>query len=153
VAPARIEERRSAIDVSPTLMELMGQKIPPSFMGQSLVPEIYGAKKPEARDVILTELCEDSHNPPRRAIIAGDTKLIVYGKGWKHMLFDLAKDPNEETDLAKDNPEKLEEMKKLHEKTWSAIPSVEPYGGMKLKGGATANGPMGPPEKPSGGAP
>jgi hypothetical protein len=116
-------------------------------MGQSLVAELYGAKKAEPRPLIVTELCEDSHNPPRRAIIAGDYKLIVYGKGWKHMLFDLSKDPNEERDLAKENPEKLEEMKELFAKTSVEIPSVEPYGGMKLKGGGTANGPMGPPEK------
>jgi arylsulfatase A-like enzyme len=146
-SPARIDVRRSAIDLPPTLMELMGQKPPASFMGQSLVAELYGAKKAEPRPLIVTELCEDSHNPPRRAIIAGDYKLIVYGKGWKHMLFDLAKDPNEERDLAKENPDKLEEMKQLYAKTVAEIPSVEPYGGMKLQGGSTANGPMGPPEK------
>jgi hypothetical protein len=38
-------------------------------------------------------------------------------------------------------------MKKLYEQKWGEVPSVEPYGGMKLKGGSTANGPMGPPEK------
>jgi choline-sulfatase len=145
--PRRIDQRRSAIDLSPTIMELMGQKPLESFMGESLVAEIYGAKPPPVRDVIVCELSEDSHNPPRRAIIAGDTKLIVYGKGWKYMLFDLATDPEEKTDLAKQQPEKLEEMKELYQQTFAKIPSVEPYGGMKLKGGATANGPMGPPKE------
>jgi choline-sulfatase len=151
-SPARIEERRSAIDLAPTLLELMGQKPPASFMGESLVAEIYGAKKPEPRELIITELTEDSHNPPRRAIISGDTKLLVYGKGWKYMLYDLSKDPGEAKDLSKDEPEKLEEMKKLFDKTFAEIPSVSPYGGMKLKGGGSANGPMGPPEKAGEGA-
>ena len=145
--PKRIEERRSAIDLGPTIMDLMGQTRPESFVGKTLVPEIYGEKPPEKRDVIITELSEDSHNPPRRAIIAGDFKLIVYGKGWKYMLFDLSKDPDEKQDLSKESPEKLDEMKKLFEKTFAEVPSVAPYGGMKLKGGGTANGPMGPPEK------
>jgi choline-sulfatase len=144
--PAQIDVRRSAIDLAPTIMDLMGQTPLDSFMGQSLAPELYGEKKAEPRDVIVTELAEDSHNPPRRAIIAGDWKLLVYGAGWKYMLFDLAKDPDEKQDLAKQEPEKLAEMKKLFNETFDKIPSVEPYGGMKLKGGKTANGPMGPPK-------
>lgn len=143
--PKRIGERRSAIDLAPTIFELMGQEPLESFMGRSLVPEIYGAEQPKPRDVVVTELNEDSHNPPRRAIIAGSWKLIVYGKGWKHMLFDLSKDPDEKHDLSKENPDKLAEMKQLYQSTTDKIPSVAPYGGMKLKGGGTANGPMGPP--------
>jgi hypothetical protein len=37
-------------------------------------------------------------------------------------------------------------MKKLFEETYASIPSVQAYGGMKLKSGKTANGPMAPPK-------
>ncbi|MCA9592650.1 MAG: sulfatase [Myxococcales bacterium] len=143
--PQRIEERRSLIDLAPTIMDLMGQKPLDSFMGQSLVPEVVGEKKPEKRDVIVAELAEDSHNPPRRTVIKGDYKLIVFGTGWKYLLYDIKNDPHEDKDLAKEQPEKLEEMKKVLADAFAKIPSVEPYGGMKLKGGKVANGPMGPP--------
>lgn len=68
----------------------------------------------------------------------------MYGKGWKYLLFNLKTDPGEETDLAKTEGEKLEQMKTLLEAEFAKVPSVEPYGGMKLKGGGTAKGPMGP---------
>ncbi len=144
--PRRISERRNHIDIAPTIVDLMG--VPPleGFMGQSLVPEVYGAE-PGKRETLLFELAEDSHNPPRRAIINGDYKLIVYGPGWKYMLFNLKEDPGETKDLAKVEAEKLDEMKQLFDAEWAKVPSIKPYGGMKLKGGGTANGPMGPPKK------
>ena len=58
--------------------------------------------------------------------------------------FNLKDDPAEENDLSKKEPEKLEEMKKTLFDTFAKIPSVEPYGGMKLRGGGKARGPMGP---------
>ena len=144
--PRRISEPRTHIDIAPTIMDLMGQKPLDGFLGQSLVPEIYGAPA-EPREVIVLELAEDSHNPHRRAIIKGDYKYTVYDTGYKTMLFNLKEDPGEEKDLSKDEPEKLEEMKSLFEKTFEAIPSVRPYGGATLKSGKSANGPMGPPKE------
>jgi choline-sulfatase len=145
--PRRIAEPRSLIDLAPTIMELMGQRPHEQFMGESLVPEIFGAQ-PKHREVLALELNEDSHNPACRAIIQGDYKLTVYGPnaGWKHVLFNLAQDPAEENDLSKQEPEKLEQMKKLFSETFARIPSVEPYGGMKLTGGGTARGPVCPPQ-------
>jgi choline-sulfatase len=146
-APRRISERRSHLDLAPTILDLMGQKPLPGFMGKTIVPELYGAK-PDTREPILIELAEDSHNPHRRGIISGDYKLIVYEAGYKYQLFDLSKDPGELKDLAKAEPQKLDEMKKLFESTWQNIPSIQAYGGMPLKSGKIANGPMGPPKAP-----
>ena len=146
VLPRRIDERRSLIDLAPTIMELLGQAAPDSFAGESLVPEVYGAPA-KHRSVILLELTEDSHNPQRRAIVTGDYKLIVHDSGWKQQLFNLKNDPGETKDLAKSEPDKLAELKKTFDEIWSKIPSVEPYGGNKLKSGKLANGPMGPPKE------
>jgi choline-sulfatase len=139
----QIDLRRSHIDLAPTFLDLMGQKPLPELKGKSLVPELYGAP-PTSREPIVVELAEDSHNPMRRGVIQGDYKLIVYDAGWKYSLFDLKQDPGEKTDLAKKEPEKLQEMKALFDKVYKDIPSVDPYGGMKLKSGKTANGPMSP---------
>ena len=38
-------------------------------------------------------------------------------------------------------------MKKLLEETYAAIPTVEAYGGAKLKSGRVSNGPMAPPRR------
>ncbi len=143
--PRHIEEARTHIDIAPTILDLMGQPPLPGFQGRSLVQEIYGAEAPQVRGAVALELAEDSHNPARRAIVSGDYKLIVFGSGQK-LLFNLKSDPGEESDLAKKEPEKLAEMEALLKKTFDAIPSIEPYGGMKLSSGKIAKGTSGPAE-------
>lgn len=142
--PKKIDERRSHIDLAPTIVELVGLKTKPeSFVGSSLVPEIFGLEEPKSHEPIVLDLPEDSHNPEVRAIVSGKFKLIVYGKA-RSELYDIESDPGEKKDLAKSNPEDLARMKAEFDKTWSAIPRVDSYGGMKLREGKTANGPLGP---------
>jgi choline-sulfatase len=148
VTPHRIAERRSMIDLAPTVLDLMNVPAPPEFMGKSMVPELYGAE-PDNREPIISELTEDSHNPPRRAIIQGDYKLIIVGNGYRHYLFNLKKDPGELEDLAKTEPQKLDEMKALAKSIYEKLPSVEPAGGNTLKEGGTARGPTGPAKTPA----
>lgn len=146
-SPRRIEARRSHLDLAPTILDLMGVAVPESMMGKSMVPEIFGAK-PDNREPIILELNEDSHNPPVRALILGDYKLMVEGESWRFALYNLAQDPGEQKDLSTEQPEKLAEMKEHFQRAYEKIPRVRPYGGMKLKGGRTANGPSGPPRAP-----
>jgi choline-sulfatase len=144
-SPARIDAKRSHVDLAPTILDLGGVKdAPPSFVGKSLVPEIYGSEKPGDRDPIVLDLPEDSHNPEIRAILLGSLKLIMYD-GSRSELYDLAADPDELHDLAKTEPEKLAQMKAAEALARSKIPFVESYGGKKLRGGKVAKGPMGPP--------
>jgi len=143
VKPRRIDIRRSLIDLPPTFLELLGEKPLEQFQGQSLVPELRGAE-PDNREPIAVELAEDSHNPPRRAVIQGDYKLTVWGQGSKYLLFNLKDDPGETKDLAKTDPTKLAEMKQVYKTKFDKIGFVEAYGGMKLKEGSTASGPTGP---------
>jgi arylsulfatase A-like enzyme len=129
-------------------LDLMGVPPEPEFMGKSFVPELFGAK-PDNREPIISELTEDSHNPPRRAVILGDYKLIVI-KERTFQLYNLSKDPGEETDLAATEPDQLEEMKKVYTRIYDKMPVIEPYGGVDLKEGGVARGPMGPkPDKPA----
>jgi len=64
------------IDLAPTILDIMGVPPSPNFMGKSTLPELEGAAARQPR-AILSELTEDSHNPPRRAFILGDYKLLV----------------------------------------------------------------------------
>jgi arylsulfatase A-like enzyme len=140
--PRKIDERRSHIDLAPTILELMGVAIPAGFQGRSLVPELYGAA-PDVREPILCELAHDSHNPPRRALIQGRLKIIEFERG-RYELYDLADDPNETNDLVKSRPSDFAAMKRLLEERFGALPSIAPYGGTKLREGGRANGPEGP---------
>jgi arylsulfatase A-like enzyme len=140
----RILERRSHLDLAPTIMDLLGQPPLEQFYGKSLLPEISGHQKPENREPIVLELTEDSNNPQRRAIISGNYKLTVRGRNAAYFLYDLANDPGETKSIAGEQSEKLAEMKALYQTTFEKIPSIDPYGGNKLESGRLANGPMGP---------
>lgn len=142
--PQVIEQRRSHIDVAPTVLDLMRQNTDSTALpGKSLAPEVTGKSAPLSHEPIVLDLPEDTHNPPLRAIIAGDYKLTVHGADRKFELYNLKADPAEDKDLAREEPAKLEEMKQLFQKTWSSIPQIKPFGGMKLKQGGTATGPRG----------
>jgi choline-sulfatase len=140
----RVSERRSHIDLVPTFLDLLGQKPVPELPGKSLLPELTGREPPKSREPIYLELTEDSHNPPRRAVIRGDHKLIWSGPGDKFQLFDLKQDPGEEKDLAKADPDALKDMVAAYRGVLDKLPMVEPYGNMKLHEGGTARGPTGP---------
>lgn len=141
--PVRVEAARSQIDLAPTVLELMGLPRAPEFLGQSLLPELYGATA-APRPVLLFELCEDSDNPGLRALVVGDDKLIVPTAGGDERLFNLKSDPRELENLAESKVGKLQALAVRFEREWSRIPSIEPSGGMKLHSGRLAQGPEHP---------
>lgn len=114
VAPHRVPVKRSHIDLAPTLLELMGIEAPEGELsGESLMPDVDPAPgaTPVERDVYI-DMPIGPFNGTRRALISGPTpgmKLLNLG-GSQYQLFDLATDPGELKDLAKDK-EKLEPMK------------------------------------------
>jgi arylsulfatase A-like enzyme len=138
-----IAERRSHVDLAPTILELMGVARPPDFQGRSFVPELYGAA-PESREPILCELPEDSHNPPRRAVIQGKLKLIEFERG-RTALYDLSRDPGERVDIAKERTADFAAMKRTLAESFGALGTFAPYGGGNMREGGRANGPEGPP--------
>jgi len=140
----RIDTPRSAVDIAPTVLELMHDKAPNDFVGVSLVSELMG-EAPKPRPVLL-ELPADTNNPERRALISGDFKLLVFESGWRVDLYNLKDDPGETKNLAKEQPEKLAELKREFDAEWAKHQRFKPFGGNELRGGGTANGPMKPPD-------
>jgi choline-sulfatase len=101
-APCTIETPRSAVDLAPTILDLLGL-LPKTadagpangvgFEGTSLVGELFGAK-PDPRDIAI-DLPETSDNDRRRALVHGELKIIAFGKPPYFQVFDLASDPAE----------------------------------------------------------
>jgi len=131
-APRRIDEPRSSIDLAPTILELTGTPAENSLSGQSLVPELYGAK-PEPRDVIV-DLPRTSDNDRRRALIHDRYKLIAYGDEDGFDLFDIVADPGEKKDIKREQKEIFEQMKARYQDRSASMREVCPKMTQKLKG-------------------
>ncbi len=107
VAPRRMTIKRSAIDIAPTIVDLVSRenKPAPELRGESLLADIYSAAGAvlAERDIYL-DMPQGPLNDVRRAIITGPTpgmKLMHFG-GSRYSLFDLAADPAEANDLVKE---------------------------------------------------
>jgi choline-sulfatase len=105
VAPHRVSVPRSAIDVTPTLLDLFDVSVPPDagpfdfVSGQSLAADIVSPPgyEPPLRDV-LVDMPAGPNNDERRALIQGNKKLYVSGSV-RFTLFDLEADPGEKSAL------------------------------------------------------
>jgi choline-sulfatase len=96
VAPRTIDVPRSAIDMAPTILDLLSLEREASFEGKSLVPELLAQNDAglEERDIVV-DLPKTSDNDKRRALIHGQKKVIAFGAQEYPQVFDLDADPEE----------------------------------------------------------
>lgn len=128
----------SSIDIVPTILAAAGAKEPHDFPGLNLLPELESGDTIE-RDTLYGESfahdIADIENPQAsllyRWVIKGHDKLLLTydgnpGKmkypprGGEAQLYDLKNDPNETTNLASDQPEKVEALSALLDKWYVA---------------------------------
>jgi arylsulfatase A-like enzyme len=130
-----IDEPRSAVDLVPTFLELLGKKAPEAaadlLAGKSLAGELRGGAA-APRDVVI-DLPEDDHNERRRALIHEKWKLIAFGDDVRFSLFDLEADPNEEVDLFRKQRETAQEMRDRYKRIGKSIRDIPPRGGIPGK--------------------
>ncbi len=128
--PADREELVTSLDLVPTMLAAAGSEIPEDLPGLNLLPELETAQ-PIARDTIFGEGfahdIADIHDPEAsllyRWCIQGRWKLLLTYDGEvnryasshprdekRPQLFDLLADPHEETNLAGQHPEVVEEL-------------------------------------------
>ena len=96
----------SNLDSAPTLLNLAG--LPPlaGAEGHSLVPLIQG-DVPATNQYIYAE---EDLGAPARSVRSANFRLIKYLWDGRIELFDLKRDPHEQTDVANNNPQALEEL-------------------------------------------
>ena len=124
--PRRLHPQQSELavdltDLMPTLLELLGQRIPDQVQGQSLVPFLTGRRDAaEARRYSFSERVR--RNPKGQRKVLPDTKgdFMIRGQGWKYIrysqgdtyLYHLAADPGETRNVI-DDPKHASQRKEL----------------------------------------
>lgn len=107
VAPRRERVRRGAIDLVPTILDLMHVDPPTGegndfLAGQSLLSDIVKPPSHEPQErIVFVDMSAGPHNEERQAFIEKGLKLIT-ASGRPIGLYDLDKDPGEKTNLIKD---------------------------------------------------
>lgn len=125
VAPRRIDAPRSAIDLAPTFLEMLGAPPSADHEGKSLVAELTAPSSSavEERDVIL-DLPMTSDNDKRRALVSGREKIIAFGAAQALKYFDLEKDPGETSPVLRG--ERFDAMAARYRERSRAISEVAP---------------------------
>jgi arylsulfatase A-like enzyme len=102
------------IDVAPTIVDALGLKQPPTFTGRSLVPLARGESL-VPRNVRAEILPTPDLNDTIKAVVTGDgdEKVIVSGADRHAEVYDLRKDPDERTDLAGRNDDRVKRLRAI----------------------------------------
>lgn len=102
----RVSQISSLVDLFPTMLDLTGLALCPEFPhpldGHSLVPFISGEQPADWPNEAIVENFGEATIAPIRALIRGRHKLI-YAHGLPDQLHDLADDPHEWTNLARES--------------------------------------------------
>ncbi len=90
-----IDATATHADIMPTILDMLGIKIPASVDGLSLYPHLRGEPPAEWRECLHIE-----HSPHHQSLTDGREKYIWWPSDGREQLFDLTKDPHELHDLA-----------------------------------------------------
>jgi arylsulfatase A-like enzyme len=134
-AGAVVEQSVELLDVSPTVLELLGIETPPSLQGSSLVPYLLDSGTEAAGRPAFSE-----YGGTRiHTVLSGNWKLVdnpdhespicLPGATESHYLlapvelYNLAEDPLEKHNLAEEYPEKVEELRELIRRRFADLPN------------------------------
>ncbi len=106
-----VEQPVMLADLGPTLIDLVGRAVPSSMQGRSLVPALVGEVLAD-EPVFAEMLPAPSWQHKWRAVVSGGYKLLDKQSEGSVELYDVAKDPTEQKNLADAEPAKV---KALHE--------------------------------------
>jgi len=109
VAPRRVADPVRSVDLAPTLFELFGLERDPDGEGVSLVPLLAGEGPPARPQLAEIRLKDGFH---ANALVRERYKLYQDTSRERFELYDLGADADERHDLAAEQPELLEQLKR-----------------------------------------
>jgi arylsulfatase A-like enzyme len=93
----RVPEAVGLVDVMPTVLDALGEKIPEQFVGHSFLPALRGDADPAPRAAV------SGFFAGWRTLVTGRLKLVQHGTE-RQALYDVQSDPGETRDLAPERP-------------------------------------------------
>ena len=125
VAPGAYGGLTSAVDLMPTVLDLMGQEIPPWVGGRSLLPTVQDRSTP-GREFTITTVPFANPGDPVRSVdhvrrnllvspvttITADEWALLYAPEGNSELYNLASDPQQQHNVIDDRPEVAKELHK-----------------------------------------
>ena len=123
VAPGRVTQSVSGVDVLPTVARFMGFPARAGWRGESLAPFLRGKKNgPVERPCFSQGTRATDH--PLRSVVADGYKLVKNLATGSAMLFDLETGPEEEKDLSGKETAKAEDLRQLIAEWAGTFPSM-----------------------------
>lgn len=98
-APVRIATKVSLVDLTPTLLDVVGASPDPSMSGRSLLASLKHGVEPEGRTLFFEVLPEPRHPEHLRGVLLGDVKLVHNVRLNIRELYRLDLDPMERLNL------------------------------------------------------
>ena len=117
--PKVVSRLAGMIDFFPTILDLCGIKVPNNIDGISLKPLLLGKKGyPEDRTLIIQ--CPRSRNASKwkNSAVKTDRWRLVNGE----KLYDVTIDPRQNTDVAGQNPDVVDQLRIAYEAYWDDFP-------------------------------
>jgi arylsulfatase A-like enzyme len=108
VAPGRIDEPVSLVDVLPTLLDALGLPADADLAGRSLWPLLTERARPPETSFFAEGTL---HGIDRKALVRWPWKLVA-SEGEAPRLYDLSRDPGEQRDLAAAEPDRVAQLLK-----------------------------------------
>lgn len=113
IQPQSVAEAVSAIDLVPTLAELLGVPPSPTWRGESLAPVLRGTVDGPVAKPVFFQGTTNKTETPLYGVIAGGFKLIEEVGSGRAVLYNLLSDPGEHHNIAADQPGKVAELRAL----------------------------------------
>jgi arylsulfatase A-like enzyme len=119
--PKVVSRLAGMIDFFPTILDLCGIKVPNNIDGISLKPLLLRKKGyPEDRTLIIQ--CPRSRNASKwkNSAVKTDRWRLVNGE----KLYDVTIDPRQNTDVAGQNPDVVDQLRRAYEAYWDDFPDL-----------------------------
>lgn len=123
----RVVEKVSLVDVTPTILDLVGAKAIPQIQGITLRAALEGTRQPDRLGPIYCESLNVTPLgcSPLNGVVDGSWKYI---RAPKQELYDLVRDPTEQTNLVESNAQIAERLRDRLESLLKQSESLAPKG-------------------------